>query len=157
MAREQVRHRYDALRARIPSQVAALQLDKDFRSLCKLYYGKGYKDWVILSAVINCMLNWQAQRHLDLRDAGDRARLPTMANDLNDTVYPAWRFTQEEMDRAVAGHNMAVLLRYGFEPRRADFQPKTVEKFLRERMRHFEADLPHEPLFGDPPGSWPEL
>lgn len=51
----------------------------------------------------------------------------------------------------IATHNMTVLLPYGFQLRRPDFRPEVVERFLHDSMNHFEPDLPHRPLFGEPP------
>jgi hypothetical protein len=153
-----IRGRYAGLRSRISSQVSVLQKDGDFRQLCGSYYDAGYKDWLIISAVLNCMLTWKAHsRGLDLRFSEPREHLLELSEGLEDTCYPAWRFEKEEMDRMIATHNMTALVSYGFQPRRADFRAEVIERFLRERMNHFEFDLPHKPLFGEPPGDWPDV
>ncbi len=157
-ALELIRGRYAGLRSRISSQVSALQKDAEFRQLSRSYYDVGYKDWLIISAVFNCMLNWEGHsRGLDFRSSNPREDLLRLAEGLEDTCYPAWRFEKEEMDRMIATHNMTALLPYGFQVRRPDFRPEVVERFLRDRMNHFEPDLPHRPLFGEPPGDWPDV
>jgi len=156
-ALELIRGRYAGLRSRIPSQVTTLQNDGEFRLLCRSYYDMGYKDWLIVSAVLNCMLNWKAHSlGLDFRSPESRQHFARIADRLEDSCYPAWRFEKDEMDKMIAIHNMSALLAYGFEPRRLDFREAVVERFLRERMNHFEFDLPHKELFGEPPGDWPD-
>jgi hypothetical protein len=41
--------------------------------------------------------------------------------------------------------------------RRPDVEPRAIRAFLRDRMHHYDLDLPHRPLFGTPPGDWPEV
>ena len=153
---EKIRTRYQELKRRIPSQIAALQADSDFRQLCVDYYEKGYKDWLIISAVYNCMLNWLwNSRGYKPTAPNARQQFAALAEQIDDTTFPAWRFDKEMMDNMIATHNVTALQSYGFQPRRPDFHPDVVERFLRDRMRHFELDLPHVPLFGTPPGDWP--
>lgn len=151
-----VRRRYERLEVKLKSQVLVLQSDRDFRVLCSAYYQKGYKDWLILSGIYNCVLNWRAQSHgLDLVDPSTLAKFADLGEEMCENSYPAWRFDKEIMDQMIGIHNVLVLRTYGFEPRRMDFHLDAVERFLRERMDHFSADLPHNSLFGDPPGQWP--
>lgn len=142
----------------IPQQVQNLQNDGEFRAKCRSYYANGYKDWVITMAVFNCMIQWQGERvGVDLRNPRQIVSLSALGRKLANTTYPTWRFLEEDMAHQLTLHSFIVLQSYGFEPRRADFRPEVVERFLRERMRHFELDLPHQPLFGEPPGDWPEV
>ena len=83
--------------------------------------------------------------------------LEDIGKKLDNTTYPTWRFMDDDMARQMKVHGLLVLRSYGFELRRPDFQPEVVERFLRERMKHFELDLPHKPLFGEPPGDWPDV
>jgi hypothetical protein len=149
-----IRNRYHICREKIAKQVEALQQDAAFREKCQGYYQRGYKDWVIASAIFNCMLNWR-MRELGLVRTEDQQRFPELQNMLRDVVYPTSRFLGEDMDSHIQIHCVTALNTYGFELRRRDFKPDVVEKFLRERMRHFDFDLPHSPLFGEPPGNWP--
>ena len=152
-----IRNRYRNCRERIAEQVEALQQDAAFREKCQEYYEKGYKDWVIVSVIFNCMINWKAQElglGLSLEQA--QKEFIEARNMLRHIVYPTSQFLREDMDFQIQMHCVTALITYGFEPRRKDFKPNAVEKFLRERMRHFDFDLPHDPLFGDPPGNWPE-
>jgi hypothetical protein len=52
---------------------------------------------------------------------------------------------------------IAALGSAGFELRSRMIEPESVRIFLRDRMDFYSFDLPHPPLFGLPPGHWPEL
>jgi len=152
-----IRNRYFQCRKKIAKQVEVLQKDTAFREKCKEYYKRGYKDWVILSAIFNCMINFKAQElGLNLSSEEDRDKILELSNMLQNTVYPTNKFLKD-MDVQIKLHSILALNTYGFELRRKDFKPDVVERFLRERMRHFDFDLPHEPLFSEPPGSWPKI
>lgn len=152
-----IRRRYEAVLRFIPAQIEKLQADPEFRAHCQSYYARGYKDWVILMAIMNCMMNWRLNyRGIDVRDVA-KFSPEKIGEELNDDTHPTWRFLGEDMERQIDGHGVLVLPTYGFEMRRSDFKPAVIEKFLRERMNHFALDLPHKPLFGEPPGDWPDL
>lgn len=157
-----IRNRYRQIREKISKQIESLQQNRAFREKCQGYYSRGYKDWVICSAIFNCMLNWKAQEDgLKLNPPSssvDSQSFLELQNKLSGIVYPADRFLGKDMSVHLdVVHNVTVLKSYGFELRRKDFKPDVVEKFLRERMKHFDFDLPHDPLFGEPPGHWPKI
>lgn len=146
-----------------------LQASAEFRSKCAAYYKHGYKDWVILSAIMNCMMNWKLiEQGTEIRpknNPGENDKiLSTMREEmfkafdkLQGVKYPPQRFLGSDMEVQLKMHGLTALKTYGFTPRRIDFKPETIEKFLHERMRHFELDIPHKFLFGEPPGDWPEV
>ena len=160
-----IRKRYVGLKRDIFRQVEALQQDIGVRKKFCEYYQQGYPDWVILSAVFNCMINWKAnEAGLSIRFPGsaEEARRETKAigdlrGCLKDAIYPSGWFRTSDMDLHMRGNAIIVLKTYGFECRRSDLRPEIVEKFLRERMKHYEFDFPHQPLFGEPPGNWPNI
>jgi len=156
-ALEFIRNRYRHCHDKIPKQVEALQKDPAFREKCKKLYQKGYKDWVILTAILNCMINFKARElGLDLSREEVSSRFSELSEMLQDNVYPTNEFLRD-IDFQIKFHSILALSTYGFEPRRRDFNPEVVEKFLRERMRHFDFDLPHKPLFNELSGCWPEI
>lgn len=156
---KQIRNRYSQIGYKIKGQVEILQGDEEFCYMCQTLYDKGYKDWMILAAIFNVVLN------LEMRDAGvdytDQQYAEQFMRDLaqkeRHTVYSAELFLGDEFDRALITFQFTALLTWGFHPRARLLSPTVVEWFLRERMRHFDYDLPHHALFGDPPGDWPSL
>lgn len=158
-ALEYVSNRYHKMHQQISEQVAALQKDERFRSECSSFYKRGYPDWILLSGIVGAML--QIRSHelglKTFRVARDPKLQQELLTSLAGRVYPARFFYGEQFRQCVLANLVVSLRTYGFTPRRTDFQPETVEKFLRERMRHFEFDLKHDQLFGNPPGTWPNM
>jgi len=53
-----------------------LQKDEEFRQKCTGLYVQGYRDWTILSAIYNCMLNWELNRtNFDPFSPPDKAQM----------------------------------------------------------------------------------
>jgi hypothetical protein len=135
-----------------------LQKDSLFRQECQEYYQRGYKDWVIVGAIFNCMLNWKAHElGIKLPDEKERQSVIELQELLSDALYPTGQFLGKDFDFQIKFHSLLALKSYGFELRRMDFNPEIVEKFLRERMKHFDFDISHRSLFGEPPGDWPSI
>lgn len=151
----QIKDRYIGLKTRIAPQTTLLQKDEGFLARCVGYYGRGYKDWHILAAVLNYMLNREGQGLGFGWRAEDVSRRQKLIDELPNVLLPAPEFSGREFEMHFSGHAMTCLQAYGFEPRNRRVNDATIEKFLRDRMRHFELDIPHAPMFGRPPGDWP--
>lgn len=156
-AEEHVRNRYRTAKEHISKQVIELQTCKEFCEICSQLYIKGYHDWIILSVILNCMLNWRAQeRRIPLTPEYMHENMNVLLSDLDNLVYPCAKFMGAEFDINLKMHFATVLVTWGFQFRRHNLSPEVIEEFLRIRMKHFDYDLPHEKIFGTPPGCWPE-
>jgi len=147
------------LREEISDQVKALQVDERFLQRCEEFYGKGYKDWHILGAIFNFMLNHKLREMGNtLRTKEEFEKSKQVPKQLRGIVLPVEKFLTTEMEFMFTNHAMTCLGRYGFEERAGvGLASAPVIKFLRERMRHFDLDIPHPPMFGRPPSGWPEV
>ena len=156
-AMEQIRNRYELIREKIPNQLDALQHDAHFREFCGDIYGRGYKDWMILATIYNAVLNLKLhERQVDCLDPDAMSRaMQQISLEPIDDVYLTENFIGTAFEMCLKTFNMTCLMTWGFHPRVRMLKPDVVERFLRERMRHFDFDLPHNSLFGDPPGEWP--
>jgi len=154
----QIRNRYIGLQEQISEQVSVLQSDERFLERCECYYREGYKDWHILAAVYNLVANKRGQDlKIELRTREDAERFKDAAKNLKGVLYPAENFLTPELDFMFVNHALTCLLPYGFEERGVGLRAEPVIKFLRERMKHFELDIPHAPMFGHPPNDWPKV
>lgn len=151
----QIKDRYIGLKTRIAPQIALLQKDDGFMQRCAVYYERGYKDWHILAAVLNYMLNREAQRRGFGWRPEDVSRRQKLIDELPNVLLPATEFSGREFEVHFSGHAMTCLQAYGFECRNRRVNDAAIEKFLRDRMRHFDLDIPHTPMFGRPPDDWP--
>jgi hypothetical protein len=156
-ARAHVQKRYHSMRGQISSQVATLQQNSIFRKMCQKYYDEGYPDWVILSGILNIVVNRKAEDLSIDMETLEEDEVANLLRLIPGTVYPMDDFPKSEMDFHISTHFATALQAYGFSLRQTDLRSGELEKFLRNRMRHFDFDFPHQPLFGDPPGDWPDL
>lgn len=157
-ARAAVVLRYQRLKEKSAAQVAALQQCSEFLSQCTRYYERGIPDWTIInsiaSRVLSIVLTERGKRAAEGKAIDKILRAP---GPISTIVFPCSDFLGDAFASQLDYDNMAMLKGYGFVLRRGLVKPSVVERFLRERMRHFAFDLPHQPLFGNPPGSWPSL
>src|SRR5437773_9437210 len=105
----QIRDRYIGLRKSIAPQVALLQKDEAFLGRCAAYYQSGYKDWHILAAVLNYVLNREAQRRGLAWTREDLKRKQTIIENLLNVVLPAADFSGQEFEIHFRGHAMTCL------------------------------------------------
>ena len=96
---EFIKNRYTNLHNVIEKQVELLQHDESFCDQCESYYEKGYKDWVILSTIHNCMMNWKANEiRLPLYMIDDRKEFKELVNLLQGVAYPTNLFFRDEFE-----------------------------------------------------------
>jgi hypothetical protein len=128
------------------------------RIVFRSFYDEGYRDWHLVSAIFNIRMNWYYDMMQRPLPVGLKKReLDELKRVIGSLVERPARFAEEELiRRTLMIFDMSCLASYGFEGRRSDYDPKAVRNFLRDRMRHYDLDLPHQPLFGKPLGDWPD-
>jgi hypothetical protein len=140
------------------AQVEVLQADDRFLDRCQKRYTDGYKDWHILSAIYNTLLTLESRRRgFDLRTQEGREAHKNLSKETFATTFPPEEFDGPEWEFAFKMHAITCLGTYGFEQRTRAISPDAIVAFLRDRMRHFELDIPHKPMFGRPPADWPDV
>jgi hypothetical protein len=153
-----IRDRYRGMKGMFDAQLAILRADKDFLERCTKLYADGYKDWHILSAIFNRILNLESSKqHIDVGTKEGREAYKDLKDQLKTVVFPASLFEGPEWEFMFTMHAITCLARYGFEQRTVAMRPTLAVSFLRERMRHFDLDVPHQPMFGQPLGDWPNI
>lgn len=154
-----IRNRYVNCRQQIPKQVRALQDDENFRTFAAdRYYANSYKDWHILLIVFNIMLNVSAKD--ELRSGFlemSKEKIMSQAHALSDCVFPSELFMSKRVRFIENTAFLACLESYGFAPRPGRIDDDAMLRFMKDRLNFFELDLPHVPMFGNPPGDWPDL
>lgn len=158
-ARAAVAEKYRLFEERLGPQVLILQSSEVFCSQIADWYERGYKDWMILGATFNIVMQTMlAEQGLDLLDGqtGEIAIRIAMDKTRPMRVYAADHFVRPDFEFFMYHCNFQALLRYGFDIRRHRLKAPVVESFLRDRLNYFELDLHHEPLFGIPSGAWPK-
>ena len=104
------------------------------------------------------MLNLKSQELNIPQDPGSfRDNMTRLLDEVKGVAYPCERFLGFPFDVQLEMHLVTVLVGWGFQLRYGRLATPVVERFLRTRMRHFDHDIPHPALFGEPPGDWPQL
>jgi len=151
-------NRYRNFYKSITEQVRILQGSKEFIELCKDYYLKGYKDWIILGGIFNLLLN---EKEIQNKFKGRAVLEKITNNQLTDMVkgftINASNFNKKNMDNFIDIFFVTMLKTYGFEIRYPRMGMHQAEKFLKERMNILELDLPHKFLFIEGTNEWPAL
>lgn len=146
------------MKGKFDAQLAILRADKGFLERCARLYNEGYKDWHILSAVFNHLMRLEAnRRQIDLGTKEGQNAYKRLADGVKNTAFPASDFDGPEWEFAFTMHAITCLATYGFEQRTAAMRPELAVVFLRERMRHFDLDVAHAPMFAEPLGDWPDV
>lgn len=159
--RTAVRNRYQRGRLGAGAQVAALQKDAAFLAEARGWYSRGYKDWLLVSAIVNGMGN-EVMRQLGLVPKPGRPMPKPISSDqmlaaIKDKVLPTSLFLGDNFNRMISMFEIAALGSYELRPRAPQLEPDKLRAFLRDRLEFYDFDFEHAPLFGDPPGNWPEF
>jgi hypothetical protein len=155
---EYIRNRYRGMKGRFDAQLRVLQSDDEFLGRCQKLYAQGYKDWHILSAIYNRLLTLESKRRgIDLHTHEGREAHKNLSKEILNSTFPPEDFDGAEWELALKMHAITCLGTYGFEHRSGAVSPDAIIAFLRDRMRHFDFDVPHEPMFGPPYGPWPNV
>ncbi len=154
-----MRNRYVRGRIAAGAQVAELQKDAAFLAEARQWYTRGYKDWVLVSAIVNGLAN-EMMRERDLIPLPGRPVPKQMSPDemveaVKGCVLPTTSFLGENFDRMITIFEISALGSYQLRPRSHHLIGDKVRAFLRERLEFYDFDYEHPPLFGSPPGSWP--
>lgn len=155
-----MRNRYKKGRDAVAAQVEALQREPAFLVEARQWYARGYKDWILVSAIVNVVGNAVVRERGLMPKPGERPK-PVPANFMLEAtkgrVLPTTHFLGEEFARMITMFELTALESNGFRPRSRYFDPTKVQVFLRDRLAFYDFDYDHPLLFGDPPGTWPQL
>lgn len=151
---EDVYWRYKRWNGMFDKQIRLLQADERFLNQCAELYSRGYKDWHIVGAVSNTLLNLEGRKNGLIAGV---ASWESIADKFKEVEYPVEAFLGRQFEWYSAIYLFTCLKNHGFESRGLGYELKAVENFMRQRMKHFEVDIEHTPMFGKPSGWWPEL
>lgn len=155
---EVVTKRYQMMAEKLPrKQITNLQRSEGFVLQCEGLYQEGFKDWVLLMAIWNVFFSVELERsgfgNARSEDLG--VFFKKFSEMKLKTPLPVEYFLGDRFRFQVCGYEGAVLMSLGFHMRVKRHSPETVHRFLRDRMRMYDFDVPHDALFSNPPGKWP--
>ncbi|MFW9970561.1 MAG: hypothetical protein ACFFDF_10195 [Candidatus Odinarchaeota archaeon] len=120
------------------------QLKDDLRN-------QGWKDWHILLAFFNLVMNYRMEK------LGISGNIFAMEKFYQEYPYeeekedaisvPIEEITEEDMKRNLQVSMMATLNGFGFSIQGKLVKPEEISKFLAEKFNYWEDDVDHDPIF----------
>lgn len=154
-ALDRIRTRYERIPTMIPKALGRLRHDSDFLATVAELRSRGWLDWHILQALVNCAMNkrfaaegldtsgatheQRALRMQELMDAGDE--LDETPSDLHAPSLEELEF-QGEIQLAV------ILAGWELEIHQSTPDLPALRTFLERRYHYFEDDVEHPAFFG---------
>lgn len=150
---EHIRNRYENLRQRLGGILAQLASSKEFRKVTSSLREEGWKDWHILLAVYNAVVNYLASMQ---QGAGNKlthqeriargvelAKLEVLPDDV---PIPSSVVSEENLRQCLRHSMLSTLKTWGLTVNTKAIDPYAIEKLLSERYGYWTDDVPHEDL-----------
>lgn len=146
--------RYETLRAPVRLTLGRLASSETFMTMVGDLRREGWKDWHLLTAVANIVVNKRAVvRGINMTtNIGDadmqRFRALMFAEEQSsDPVTPDEAFTADQMWFYLANAAVATARAWGLEVRLSPFVPEAFMSLLGNRFNYWSDDAPHDSLF----------
>jgi hypothetical protein len=152
---EDIKLRYTNVQHMIPYTLKRLQQSPIFLSIVERLKSEGWKEWHILQAIGNGVMNWYTERsgaNHDIQRIQDEGkavfqRLFEEGEAPHDPPIPLDYFTLEAMHVWLHTGLLTFLSIKGavFGPR--GYFPERLQTIAKNRYHYFELDVPHSPIF----------
>ncbi len=147
----------ELIKARYAKSIPAIRLTlnrivptEQFQNLKNKLRNKGWKDWHILLAIFNLVLNYRMSE-LGIRtiNAMDNFRQKFMQEEEKEEslIVPLDQINEENMKNNLKMSMLGTLKGYGFSLEGKIINPEKISKFLAEKFNYWEDDVDHEPIF----------
>ncbi|WP_406733580.1 hypothetical protein [Streptomyces sp. NBC_01794] len=148
-ATEAVRHRYEALRI-VRYTMKRLAASASFRATALALRDDGWRDWHILNAVLNIMVNHRLSLEMTTdptaspEDIIRRTALLQRPETEDDPAPPDDAFTRAALKQALATSTLSTLQNLGLESHRQTPNFPALIELLGARYAYWTLDVPHE-------------
>lgn len=146
--------RYETLRAPVRLTLGRLASSEIFMILVGDLRREGWKDWHLLTAVANIVVNKRAvvrgiNMTTSISDADVKrfGALMFAEEQSSDPDTPDEAFTADQMWFHLANAGVATARAWGLEVRLSPFVPEAFLSVLGNRFNYWSDDVPHDPLF----------
>lgn len=153
-ALQAIRDRYETLRAPARLTLTRLLSSEAFMTTVGELRRAGWKDWHLLTAVANIVVNKRAvERGINMTTSITDVHLQRFRalmfdeEQESDPVTPDEAFTAEQMWFHLANAAVATARRWGLEVRVNPLDPKAFLSVLSRRFNYWNDDVAHDPLF----------
>lgn len=150
---EAIKGRYERILPPVWLTLPRLSAESRFMDLVAKLREEGWKDWHLLTAVSNIVVNRRAvHRGLNLttsytQDDIDKFRaIMGQEEHRDDPETPAESFTEDEMWFHLANAEILTAKQLGLEVRLHRFEPRSLLSVLGDRFNYWDDDFDHEPI-----------
>ncbi len=151
-----ISRRYSAISSALPITLDRLRKSEFFLEVVeKLRENENWKDWHVLLAVYNAVINY----HLKCQNADkDGEEVEAKANQImqrfadigesaEDPTIPLEYFTFDEMKRLLGLAILQFIVQKGGELRPRGYKPENIKRIVEKKYHYFELDIPHARIF----------
>lgn len=121
-----------------------------FQNLKSKLRNEGWKDWHILLALDNLVLNFRMSE-LGIRTIHDmnnfRKKFMQEEEKEENLIVPLDQINEENMKNNLKLSMLSTLKGYGFSLEGKMIDPEEISKFLAEKFNYWKDDVDHEPVF----------
>ena len=121
-----------------------------FQNLKNRLRNEGWKDWHILLALDNLVLNYRMSE-LGIRTIQDmnnfRKKFMQEEEKEESLIVPLDQINEENMKNNLKLSMLSTLKGYSFSLEGKMIDPEEISKFLAEKFNYWEDDVDHEPVF----------
>lgn len=152
-ALEAIEYRYEMLLRPVRLTLPRLAAHSRFMGLVSDLRAEGWKDWHLLTAIANIVVNKRAvSRGLNMTQSITQADIDKFREIMeedersDDAETPADAFTEDQMLFHLANAAAATARRLGLELRLDRFEPRSFLSVLGDRFNYWDDDVDHEPI-----------
>lgn len=133
--------------------VARLKKDRDFKIIVQNLRKSGWKDWHLLIALVNIVLNFRVvqpkiRKGEPMQEIQESMRRFMERDEgYEDAWIPSEKFSEQSMREALQTSQISTLRNEGLEPRQETPDFPAIDDFLRYRMGYWADDVEHDPVF----------
>ncbi len=152
---EAIAGRYKNIAKAVPYTLERLRQSSTFLSVVEQLRKEGWKDWHILLAVFNGVMNWRlehadASRNVHRVQDNGRALFRKLSQEGEsplDPPIPVAYFTLEEMQMWLEFGMISFLKQKGAVFRQRGYNFEKMRRIVEKRYHYFDVDVAHAPIF----------
>ncbi len=148
---EMIKKRYKNCIPSIRLSLKRIVPTEDFQILKEILRSQGWKDWHILLAIFNLVMNYRMSKLGILSNVNSMIefgeKYPYQEENKNSIFVPLDEFTEENMKKSLELSMPASLNVYGFTLKAKKIKIDEIKQFLAEKFNYWVDDVDHEPIF----------
>lgn len=147
-----IKKRYANVMPPIRYTLKRLVSDQSFIEIVLRLRSRGWKDWHILSSILNITVNYRINQRRDIRNNPQMLgnlfqKMVNMKEELHAITVPISEFTEEKMISHQRFNMLSTLKVLGLECQQETPDLIAIDHFLSVRYRYWEDDIEHEDPF----------